>query len=146
MRLYHFTSDFHWPQIVQARHIRTTHNSLEPFAERGPQVVWLSGNPDYGDQDWATGAFFDKAELRITVEIPEAEAHLWSVWSREHSIKEVWYAALGQYGNPDEWVVVERAIPISEWVEVHRHDHFKNRYLLVSRPRWDAAHPMTLLR
>lgn len=146
MKLFHYTSRLHWPSIVQQRLIRTTHNSLEPFAERGPQVVWLTGNDAYQEQDWAAGSFVDKTEIRITVEIPEADAHLWSVWSREHSIKEHWYAALGQYGNPDEWVVVERPIPISEWAEVHRFDYRRHSYGLLARARWDAMHPITLLK
>jgi hypothetical protein len=62
--------------------------------------------------------FPNKTEIRITVEVPDIDAHPWSRWSREQGIRNMWYRRLAEAGgDPNRWWVVTRPIPRSEWIE-----------------------------
>jgi len=60
----------------------------------------------------------DKTEIRLTVEIPDAEAQRYSSWRRKHGVRNAVYRDLAATGgDPERWWVVERPIPSSEWIE-----------------------------
>ena len=60
----------------------------------------------------------DKTEVRITVEIPDADAHRYSKWRQRQGVSNALYRALADTGgDPSRWWIVERAIPSSEWTE-----------------------------
>jgi len=139
MKLYHFTSRFHMPLLLARRAIKTTHNNLHPVKQIGPEVVWLTNLGSYEMQLWAEGSVVNKAEFRITVELPEGQAHHWPIWSRKHGIDEGWYEALGQCGVPQSWFVVERPIGINEWVSVERFSFATRFYESVPRELWITA-------
>lgn len=157
MKLYHFTTrDHHWPRIEAAGYLKVTESNISdrrPHA--GPDVVWLTDDPEPSIQRWglpsattlrlkdiASGAFgavslpaaqaeglktrgqvglhtADKTVVRITVEVPDDEAHHWPEWSRRQGIRNMLYKALALAGgDPEQWWVVARPIPREEWVEI----------------------------
>lgn len=102
-----------------------------------PKVVWLSNNP-VPDETYLgmvamrdTGAYpiaehqlppeWDKRRVRITVEVPDGEAEhgWWPRWARAHRIREAWYQHIAEgHRSPKEWFVVQRAIPLSDFVAI----------------------------
>ena len=101
-----------------------------------PKVVWLSNNPvvdaTYLGMVDASGPVvrgvpahllppeWRKDRVRITVEVPDADALWWPRWSRQQGIREAWYRHLAEgHRSPKEWFVVARAIPLSEFIAIH---------------------------
>ncbi|MFD8079020.1 hypothetical protein ACFV3E_40980 [Streptomyces sp. NPDC059718] len=63
---------------------------------------------------------FRDCTVRITVEVSEP-AHRWHAWAGSmlpSSAADVLTATHFGGGRPDEWFVLERAIPAAEWVSV----------------------------
>ncbi|WP_431961694.1 hypothetical protein [Actinacidiphila sp. bgisy160] len=58
--------------------------------------------------------------MRITVEVPAPQAQRWRAWAGMRLPAGSAEAPTGSRfdGRPDEWFVVERAIPSAEWVSV----------------------------
>ncbi|WP_245939130.1 hypothetical protein [Actinacidiphila glaucinigra] len=65
-------------------------------------------------------ASFSDRTVRITVEIPEPEVQRWHAWAGTklpaQTAQVLTATRFG--GRPDEWFVLERAIPQAEWVSV----------------------------
>lgn len=101
-----------------------------------PQVVWLSKDPVpdtryLGAVDGRNGQpikhedvppEWQKARVRITVSLPDADVAWWPKWARESGIKEPWYQMLAHQSNPKLWYVVLRSIALSEVVAIHIDD------------------------
>lgn len=102
-----------------------------------PKVVWLTDNPvvdpTYLGMIDTSGAAprpvpahmipaeFDKRRVRITIEVPDAEARAgwWPHWARKMGIREAWYRHLAEgHRSPKEWFVVVRPIAMSEFVAI----------------------------
>lgn len=120
MRLYHFTCEQHLPCIKLAGQLTTTESNLSQYKEHaGPDVVWLTSDPDPDPRDIAVEtSAADKTAVRFTVEIPDDEAHPWIPWSRKRGIKPKWRRAMERGRRPEAWYVVERPIPSREWIAV----------------------------
>ena len=129
MRLYHYTSVRHVKEILKSGVIRTTCSDIQPDGA-GPAVVWLTSNAK-SKQEWTEGEvpnfLFEKYGVRITVEIPEKEAHRYPEWSRKVGIDPKWFKLYTErdsdFGN---WYVVTRAIGRSEWRDVEMWEGFQN--------------------
>ena len=106
--LYHFTAPTtsHLGSILRDGIIRPTESNLSIDETAGPDVVWLTSNPDpEANAGWATGRL--KTAARLTVEIQDAQH--WPTWSRAHVTDEV-YDVLASVGDPEEWWISERPI------------------------------------
>ena len=98
---------------------------LSPYGEHiGPDVVWLTLDAT-PRQSWAhhAGRSWDdippeyrKDTILFEVEVPDEEVFKWSEWAFDQGINKNWYEALS-YGLRDHenWYVVPRRIPVSEW-------------------------------
>ena len=83
----------------------------------GPDVVWLTRNPEAVVQTWKKGSAVDKTEIRFAVDVPGREAHRWRDWSASRGIDPNWARYLAMPGS-GSWYVVERPVPMSEWAEI----------------------------
>ena len=120
MLLYHYTTSFHMHSIEAEGVLRLTDAVLQPTASKGPdQVVWLSDDPTWR-QGWQQGSAFDKSEVRIVVDVPDAKK--WRKWARDHGSPRWWMQVLERVGGGHKpglhWFVVERPIPRAEWVRI----------------------------
>lgn len=124
LTLYHFTTKAHLDSILSDGFLRTTESNLSGRREHaGPDVVWLTSNPDpVQHRGWGwrgpNAGVISKTEVRFTVEIPMRDAHRWWDWSARRGIDRVWAQRLASVGGSRSWVVVERSIPGEEWLEV----------------------------
>jgi len=129
LKLYHFTSVRHMREIMKSGRIQTTYSDIQPDGA-GPGVVWLTSNPK-PKQQWTEGDapvfLLEKYGIRITVEIPEKDAHRYPEWSREMGIEPKWFKIYterdGDYGN---WYVVTRPVDKSEWKAVEMWEGFQS--------------------
>lgn len=121
MELFHYTSLLHIRQILQCRFLDVTHNGLHPMSNgSGPPVVWLTSDAG-AHQRWMEGSIVNKGEFRLTVSVPDDEAHHWPAWSKEHGIHPDWYQALADAGgDPETWFVVARRIVNRDWFKLER--------------------------
>jgi hypothetical protein len=129
LKLYHFTSVRHMNDIMKSGCIRTTYSDIQPDGA-GPAVVWLTSNPE-PKQEWTEGGapsfLLEKYGIRITVEIPDKDAHRYPEWSRKMGINPKWFKLYsekdGDYGN---WYVVTRPVGKTEWKAVEMWEGFSN--------------------
>jgi hypothetical protein len=118
MILYHFTSATHLPRILADGYLKVAESNMSRTREHaGPDVVWLTRNPDGAVQGWKDGSAANKTEIRFTVDVPGREAHRWTEWSARRGIDPKWAQALTLPGF-SSWYVVERPVPVSEWVGI----------------------------
>jgi hypothetical protein len=147
MSLYHLTSIYHLPIIMQAGFLKITESniSLIPHEEHvGPDVVWLTTSPRSG-QGWARMrpefAYVDKTRILFELELPDADVHNWHDWALAHGSTLHFMKALassgderhplgyrvGDDGEADlaaleraraEWFVIEREVPWVEWTRI----------------------------
>lgn len=129
MKLYHFTSVRHMKEIERSGRILTTCSDIQPDGA-GPGVVWLTANPA-AKQAWTECGspvfLLEKYGIRITVEIPEKEAHRYPEWSRKMGIDPKWLKIYGER-DPDlgSWHVVTRPIVRPEWSAVEMWEGFQD--------------------
>lgn len=119
MRLYHYTCLEHWKRIKAEGRIRTTESNLSMVTPHaGPDVVWLTDDPNPMKQEWKMGSAFDKSRVKITVAINDAKK--WRRWATSKGINFVWMKALDITGggNSGRWYIAEREIPATEWLLV----------------------------
>ncbi len=129
MILYHFTSSIHLPKIMSDGFLKVTESNISERREHaGPDVVWLTSNPDpagarwqgAGVQNWHPGVILaPKDEIRFTVDVPKRDVHKWLVWSRARGIDPGWAAHLASVGGSRRWHVIERPVVRDEWVTVN---------------------------
>lgn len=120
MRLYHYTSVEHLPLIFADGFIKTVESNVSPtVAHAGPDVVWLTTNPDPADGSMGLdGASVDKYVIRITVDVDRRSVHRWHDWAKRHNVASDWMKALAAVGGAGSWRVVERPIPSSRWLHI----------------------------
>ncbi|MBE0603783.1 MAG: hypothetical protein IH611_09150 [Deltaproteobacteria bacterium] len=129
LKLYHFTSVRHMRDIMRSGCIRTTCSDIQPDGA-GPAVVWLTSNPN-PKQEWTEGDapvfLLEKYGIRITVEIPEKDAHRYPEWSGKMGMDPKWFKLYterdGDFGN---WYVVTRPIGKAEWKAVEMWEGFQS--------------------
>jgi len=126
-RLYHFTSTYHLPRIMQAGYLKLVESNASPFeAHAAPDVVWLTDLPNpLAHRGWATGSAVDKTAVRIA--IPRAlvaDAQPWLDWlaSIDQTPPDFWIAAMAKSGggtdNVDHWLVHTQPIPTAHFESV----------------------------
>lgn len=113
IKLYHFTSEYHLPHILKDGLSRGD-VPLNPM-EWGVNAVWLTDNPDPGNQDWKTGSPVDKTAVMIEVElnVPNISLVKWSVYARKKKIDPQWYKKLDETGGgqSEHWWLYFGVIP-----------------------------------
>jgi hypothetical protein len=130
LKLFHFTSVRHMADIMKSGCIRTTYSDIQPDGA-GPGVVWLTSNPK-PKQEWTEGGapvfLLEKYGIRVTVEIPDKEAHRYPEWARRMGIDPKWFKLYterdGDYGN---WYVVTRPVGRPEWEAVEMWEGFQSK-------------------
>ena len=118
--LYHYTSVGRWRLIERSGQLLRTESNLsgsKPHA--GPDVVWLTTDPDCAyDHGLALSLDgTDKRRIRITVELVNRDVHKWRDWAQRRGITDKWLRALVSPGA-STWRVTEKPIPSTRWVEV----------------------------
>ena len=132
MKLHHYTSEAALEYIlglgvllpgesmIGAREGDRQHG-ISPIGEHvGPDVVWLTDLADASQTGVVETPPASKGAVRVTVEVPAADAQPWPTWARSQGIHELWLASIGQGNAPDRWWVVAREIDWSDWIEVTR--------------------------
>ena len=123
-RLYHYTSLERWALIQADGVLRTTESNLHPtIPHAGPDVVWLTTDPDLGHGHGLKVAMdgTDKTAVRITVELPNKDVHRWKDWAIRRGIERRWLDTLDRTGGGGSgtWRVVEKSITADRWADVH---------------------------
>ena len=72
LTMYHFTNHFHMPSIENSG-LNRGDVATSPFG--GYNAVWLTTDPNPEAQGWSNGGI-NKTAIRITVDIPDTDAHL----------------------------------------------------------------------
>ena len=125
MILYHYTHRYHLATILETGYLKTVESNISLTREHaGPDVVWLTDEPDLAERGAAWSLFkglpspVDKTEVRLSVEVEDAIP--WRSFARHHKIKLDWYATLNEAGGgaANHWYVVPRRIGREEWVDV----------------------------
>jgi hypothetical protein len=121
--LYHFTSaSYHLPKILAAGYLKVVESNLSRTREHaGPDVVWLTSSPDPAASRWwvVPGArSVDKAQIRITVDVPKRDVTKWRTWAARRGIDPRWARTLAEAGGSGSWYVIERPVPAAEWTEI----------------------------
>lgn len=125
MRLFHYTGQFHLATIMSAGFLKVTESNvgsgsplMPPMGVRvGPDVVWLTTSvtgDGCGLESFGVGSA--KREVRFTVDVDDAVR--WIDWPPAQLMHPRWRAGLTRNANADSWYVVERPIPMAEWVAV----------------------------
>ncbi len=139
MRLYHFTSTWHIPAIIETG-ISQGEVPLRK-ADHGIKGVWLTTNNDNSKQDWIAGCSLDKAEIRISLTIDDAAPLLfkWDIFSKLVNIKKASLRSFNSYGDgAKHWWVYLGELPTKtfdlveiynngKWSILPTHD-LKNEY------------------
>ena len=123
MHLYHFTTRLHLSAITKSGFLKVTESNvgsgsplMPPTGQHvGPDVVWLTSSVS-GDGCGLDGGLSDKTELRFVVEVPDAVR--WVDWAPAAQMHPRWRRALSRGQDVSSWYVVERPIPMSEWVSI----------------------------
>ncbi|CAN5150780.1 hypothetical protein BH09ACT8_BH09ACT8_59190 [soil metagenome] len=122
-RLHHYTSIERWRLIEEAGLLRRTESNMsatKPHA--GPDVVWLTTDPDFAHDHGLLGSEeldgTDKTRIRVTVELVNRDVHKWHEWAARHGIDGDWMRTLASVGGSGTWRVTEKPIPSARWVEV----------------------------
>jgi hypothetical protein len=146
MRLYHYTTKMHIPQILYDGVLKTTESNIgaprdvayrnvEPRGEHvGPDVVWLTDQDGSSPHHRSTPetlahslalvnpAFKDnafKVDVRFALDVPDDAVRPWADFADEHGMNPRWRRRFEKEPHrPYWWFVVEREIPRSEWVEI----------------------------
>lgn len=134
MMLYHFTCWLNYQRIKHDGRILKTESNIgsgradtPPFGEHvGPDVVWLTTRetPDRNGLEHPPGLLipqrgivWDKARIRLTVDVPANEVVRWSVWSQRHGMHPKWRKAMETGKAAGSWWVIERPIRVDEIVD-----------------------------
>lgn len=121
IQLYHFTSLSHVPLIERDGFLKTTESNISEHRQHaGPDVVWLTTNPDpdYHRGTWEIGSNVDKLQVRFTVLIATKSVFKWRPWAGSRGIDQSWAEVLARVGGWNSWRVVERNVPRDEWVKI----------------------------
>lgn len=98
--------------------------------------VWLTANPNFHDQAWNTRVTipYDRAEYRITVEIPDAHERnviQWLDYCASGRIPRDIAEDLNSIGDPENWRLYRGKIPV-QWF------HAVDRKLIATSPPLEA--------
>lgn len=121
---YHFTSVVHLPYILAAGQLGITESNISMTTNNaGPDVLWLSTRSRFNaklNQLGLYGSAVDKTQVRFELSLPTDEVKPWFGWSRRQGIEKSWYQALNNAasGGAKHWAVIERPVPVAEWVSV----------------------------
>lgn len=118
MRLYHYTSVLHLPNILHDQKLTLTDSNVDLLKQHaGPDVVWLTRQADLATSGakW-THPSLDKLAVRFTVNV---NAMPWPEFARKQHIKRQWYVILARTGgDPTHWYVCTHEIEKKDWREV----------------------------
>jgi hypothetical protein len=117
--LYHFTSAFHLPAILESGYLKTVESNVSFKREHaGPDVVWLTTSPTPEAGNGLQGSAVDKSEIRFTVEVDKRSVHKWREWAKARGSSPDAMAILARAGGSNSWRVVAAPIRAESWVEV----------------------------
>lgn len=79
-------------------------------ARSSTELLWATGNPNVA---------VDKTRVRIAVDVPDEDVHLWEPWHDRMGGSQLFKGSLKRSGGDwKSWFVCEREIPRAEWAEV----------------------------
>lgn len=119
--LYHFTSRYHLPHILNDGFLRPTESNVS-FARAavGPGVVWLVDEPELSAPHGLSGSAVDKTAVRITVKVENAEP--WTEWVKRQPddgwSRETLVRTGGGPAAARRWWVVQGPIFRENWLDI----------------------------
>jgi len=116
--MYHYTSTYHLPMILEDGFLKPTESNLRADIENVKNVVWLTDLYEptpYGLG--LVGSIVDKSEIRITI-TRSKKYKFWKVWSRQNKINKEWAKILEKDRNPNNWYISEKPIPIDDFIMI----------------------------
>jgi hypothetical protein len=115
--LYHFTSRWALPRILREGLLR---GDVPVSPSRGFMAPWLTSDPLWSAQDWQSGSFLGKAEVRITVSVDTARLQSWGQIVEKFDVSEVWSDAMVAAGGKRpgaEWFVHMGVVPVRQFTK-----------------------------
>lgn len=128
MIFHHFTSEFHLGLITAAGLINATESNIgsgrrdwRPFGEHvGPDVVWLTDDPDPDEDQSFRGSLLNKTAVRLDVDV---DAIKWTTWGPAKRMHRDWRRALvlaaGGRHVTDHWWVHPGPISTTRVTAIH---------------------------
>lgn len=113
--LYHCTSTYHLPQILESQYLKLTDANLRADIENYKNVVWLTDLEKPDAFALGLGGITDKTEIRITIE-KKKNFKYWKVWSRKNKIDKAWADILERDRKPNNWWISEKIIPMEDFL------------------------------
>lgn len=103
MLLYHFTCLVWLPEVIRDGITKgEVPTGPTPYADR-PQAANLTANPNREDQHWNSENAFDKARIRLKVEVPESELTSFRQVKDRYKIKQSWLKLTAPYLVRQQW-------------------------------------------
>lgn len=115
MKLYHYTSLFHLPQILEDGYLSVTEsNASFSRTHAAPDVVWLTANPSSSKEASLRGSCVDKTQVRIEVDV---DAVRYRRWAQKHNVAPEVVRRLNKTGGDqaNNWYVTERQVQRESW-------------------------------
>lgn len=129
MKLYHFTSLFHLPQIMEDGCLKVTESNAS-FARThvAPDVVWLTANPSPSKEESLLGSSVDKTQVRIEVDV---EAVRYRRWAQNNSVAPEVVRRLNRTGGgqASNWFVTEQEVHGESWNRIEIFDKKSGQWL-----------------
>lgn len=129
MKLYHYTNPCNLPGIIREGRLQPSESnvgsptpSLPPCGERvGPDVVWATTSKGANAKRYGLAATPNL--VRVTFDARDGLQKAFVFW-QTHGINPKWKQALvaDRPGRGEDWFVVTRPVPSSEWVEIEIFD------------------------
>lgn len=121
MPLYHYTSELHLPSILKVGFIKTVESNASMFqANKEPQVVWLTTDPDPNPSEHGLSGIIYKTAVRFEVDVPEAERWIGStLYQRtEPWWRDVLVDTAGGLAVAQTWWIAPEPIYRRYWAEL----------------------------
>ncbi|MGW3245452.1 hypothetical protein [Streptomyces sp. NPDC001070] len=116
MLLYHYTRPAAWQDVLAEGEIRACWPIDPNDMPILPRVVHFTNDPDLASLPESV----QDRPIRITVDVPDEDAHEWSLWAR-NNLPPGAFSVLAPTrfgGNPGAWYITERPVSMVEWREV----------------------------
>ena len=129
MKLYHFTSLFHLPQIMEDGYLKVTEsNASFSRTHAAPDVVWLTANPSPSKETSLLGSCVDKMQVRIEVEV---DAVRYRRWAQNQNVAPEVVRRLNRTGGgqASNWFVTEQEVQFESWNRIEIYDKKSEQWI-----------------
>lgn len=109
LELYHYTSREVLPLILREGIDR---GDVPTTPTGGFNAPWLTGDTDWGEQNWTTNSAYNKRAVRLMVLVSSSDPLLckWSKVAKDHKIDNKFFKALNHGNNSNKWFIYQGII------------------------------------